>query len=1312
MRHENASGPVGSAAAQVTDTPEQATAGSPGPAAAAVREQPPGNGAVEQVIPGPDGVVVLPPGVDLSEVHVSGRNLVVDLPDGTHMVIVDGAIFVPQLIIGGVEVPAVNLAALLIDAEPKPAAGRSLSSGGNFAVEVPPLDPGVPLGDLIPPTELTYHPPEFREVNLFEDDQPEVVIQPDGQPAAVNAIDNVNEAGLPIRNGGEPAGSGESADGDGTDNDDPSEATSGIILYEASDGLGAITINGVEVTAVGQAIAGQYGTMTITSIAHGAIGYTYTLSDNTSGDTTSDVFTVVVTDADGDSATGTLTIDIVDDVPTARNDIDAIGPDGKTADGNVMTGAGTVSGAAGADTVGADNAHVTGVHQGTTGGFVAVTGAGATIHGQYGTLTLFADGSYHYTRDAGAPDGVNDVFTYQLTDGDGDTSRATLTITIPDFNEPPTVSGSAVNVSEEGLAAGIPDNVGNPDTTNNASASGNIGISDPDGDATTVALGVPAGSYTSGGVAVVWAVSSDGHTLTGTAGGETVVTVTINDSGAYQVVLSAPFDQPDVTIEDSIAFTIPVNVSDGSVTVPSTIVVTVEDDSPTASQALVTGTVDEDGLPGGIPGGPGDVAGTATVASGSVATLFHSGADTPLTYSLLSSTAGLPSLTSGGVAVTYAVAGDTLTASAGGEAVFTFALGSDGNFTFTLLQPLDHPTLNGQPGDDTENDLSIAFGSLIRATDADGDSVTASGDGLVITINDDTPHAEDDSATLTIHIDSLGVDPVLAEWTHTVLSSGSPITFDRDGDGLTDEIRWGTGNKGRSGYGFVDNPALVDGTVLTSQSFSLGTFTHYNNPIDPPELQSTTLTVNFVAHINGQDIPVGPIEITFIHDETKNTSDPEASRDVIMITSETTTIMVEGVAYELQVRGLVDQNGDVVTTVKTYEGQANSFDLLVRFVQTDAVEVTGNVLVNDSSGADDPIGVVAAAGFNGSADSSADAQGNYQVHGQFGDLTLNADGSYTYTLTADVLSVPAGSVEHFVYTIEDFDGDRTTAKLDITLSPEQAAPLADLAPAAADESAAGLHAASLVADPNAAAITRMAGAESQNNVLLGAIAAAGLATDSTVMAHDPSPDGGHPLPGPRSPGGDGTSNSNPSVDGHDPVAGGLANHPRETVVDHPHGHASHGEHDGGNHSLTDAVGNVPPVPAELLQATAVAPPAPAQSTLTSGGVTMPSAAMLAAANAGAATGDGPARHNADVGQVLADALGNSGHHGPAIDALLDAATGRGVDVHAAADALASHGDAVVPAWDTASFAAFPVLATMMMMAEHPMLHPDAAQTAS
>src|SRR5687768_6919394 len=141
-----------------------------------------------------DGVVNLPPGVELSDIRVNGRDLVIQMPDGTQMVIPGGAVFVPNLVIGDVQVPPSNLAALLIDSEPQPAAGQLQSSGGNFAVDVPPLDPGVPLGDLLPPTELFFPEPDVEEVFDDVDDEPEITITPDGQPAAVNAVDSVDEA--------------------------------------------------------------------------------------------------------------------------------------------------------------------------------------------------------------------------------------------------------------------------------------------------------------------------------------------------------------------------------------------------------------------------------------------------------------------------------------------------------------------------------------------------------------------------------------------------------------------------------------------------------------------------------------------------------------------------------------------------------------------------------------------------------------------------------------------------------------------------------------------------------------------------------------------------------------------------------------------------------------------------------------------------------------------------------------------------------------------------------------------------------------
>ncbi|WFP74121.1 DUF5801 repeats-in-toxin domain-containing protein [Mesorhizobium sp. WSM4906] len=261
--------------------------------------------------------------------------------------------------------------------------------------------------------------------------------------------------------------------------------------------------------------------------------------------------------------------------------------------------------------------------------------------------------------------------------------------------------------------------------------------------------GLPA--LTSGGVAVTYAVV--GNTHTASAGANTVFTFALNaTTGAWTFTLADQLDHPTLNGQagDDTENDLAINLSsilraadadgDTVAAAANALVVTVDDDTPTASQAQQTGTVDEDGVPGGIAGGIGDVAGQATQATGSVTPLFNSGADAPLTFSLNSNTSGLPALTSGGVVVTYAVVGNTLTASAGANTVFTFALdATTGAWTFTLADQLDHPTLNGLPGDNEENDLAINLSSILRATDADGDTVAAAANALIVTVDDDTP---------------------------------------------------------------------------------------------------------------------------------------------------------------------------------------------------------------------------------------------------------------------------------------------------------------------------------------------------------------------------------------------------------------------------------------------------------------------------------------------------------------------------------------------------------------------------------------------
>ena len=63
-------------------------------------------------------------------------------------------------------------------------------------------------------------------------------------------------------------------------------------------------------------------------------------------------------------------------------------------------------------------------------------------------------------------------------------------------------------------------------------------------------------------------------------------------------------------------------------------------------------------------------------------------------------------------------------------------------------------------------------------------------------------------------------------------------------------------------------------------------------------------------------------------------------------------------------------------------------------------------------------------------DTVADGSGNYVVNGQYGQLTINEDGSYSYLRTTNV----GGVQDVFTYTLTDGDGDTTTATLTIDIT--------------------------------------------------------------------------------------------------------------------------------------------------------------------------------------------------------------------------------------------------------------------------------------
>ncbi|MGP1717849.1 MAG: retention module-containing protein [Methylophilus sp.] len=158
------------------------------------------------------------------------------------------------------------------------------------------------------------------------------------------------------------------------------------------------------------------------------------------------------------------------------------------------------------------------------------------------------------------------------------------------------VTGSKTAVSEEGLAGGLKDTGGNTDTTNSVEATGTFSLNASTGGSATNTgavwtLEAPTGpAITSGGVAVTWALSTDGKTLTGSAGNKTVLTVTIDNNGSYKIALSAPVDHPDKTTEDNVLTNVGVKAVVNGVTQTTTLPVTIEDDSPVATNQTVIAT--------------------------------------------------------------------------------------------------------------------------------------------------------------------------------------------------------------------------------------------------------------------------------------------------------------------------------------------------------------------------------------------------------------------------------------------------------------------------------------------------------------------------------------------------------------------------------------------------------------------------------------------------------------------------------------------------------------------------------------------------
>ena len=129
----------------------------------------------EVLLSSPGAVISLPAGTAFNKVHAHNGDLFLEQPDGSVVVILNGAATFPSLQIGDATIPAEAIAQAFAGEPPSEDTG-SQSSGGEFSVDPGDIGPPVDLTPLLPPTALAFGV-AFEDPRIQDNDLPTVSIR-------------------------------------------------------------------------------------------------------------------------------------------------------------------------------------------------------------------------------------------------------------------------------------------------------------------------------------------------------------------------------------------------------------------------------------------------------------------------------------------------------------------------------------------------------------------------------------------------------------------------------------------------------------------------------------------------------------------------------------------------------------------------------------------------------------------------------------------------------------------------------------------------------------------------------------------------------------------------------------------------------------------------------------------------------------------------------------------------------------------------------------------------------------------------------
>ncbi|MFS2067299.1 retention module-containing protein [Pseudomonas sp. CT11-2] len=844
---------------------------------------------------------------------------------------------------------------------------------------------------------------------------------------------------------------------DGSSPNTPALTQSGTFTVTALDGLQTLTVGGIAVVTGGvaagvpQSIVTPLGsTLTVTGYdsATGVVSYSYTLVDHEThpnADGTNSItenLNVVATDVDGSTALGQINVNIVDDLPTANPDHASVA-EGATVSGNVLGN--DIGGADGPALGGA----VVGVRAGSDTSTSAIGGLNSQINGTYGYLTLDANGDavYHSNPNAVNGPGATDVFTYTVRDADGDESTTTITIDVANCtlvaatDTDVTVNEKALDLTKDGqdLAAG----------TVVGSEPGNTG---------ETASGTLVGSVTGTSDTIT-------YSLVGSANG-TYGQILLNPDGSYTYTLtSPPTTTPHAndganTLSES--FTYQATDSLGN-SVTGSIVINIVDDVPTAHADVVSvaegGTVSGNVLGNDVLGADGPALGGAVVgvrAGGDTSTSAIGGLNTHI-----NGTYGYLTLDANGNAVYHS--NPNSVGEPGATDVFTYTVrdgdGDESTTTITIdisncslvVAPDNDVTVYEKALDLTKDGQDLAAGTVI-GSEPDNTGETASGT-LVGSINGGTgaiTYALVGSATGTYGQILLNPD---GSYTYTLISA--PTT----------------------------TPHANDGPNTLSESFTYQATDSLGNSV------TSTIVINIVddvptAHCDSVSVVEGgTVSGNVLDNDVLGADGPALGGAVVGVRagSDTSTSAIGGL--NTQITGTygyltLDASGNAVYHSNPNSvgeaGATDTFTYTVRDADGDestatiTVDVSNNCLVATTDadvtvyekaldltqgGQDLAAGSVTGSepgntGETGSGTLAGSVSGatgaiTYTLVGSatgtYGQILLNPDGSYTYTLTSAPITSPNANDgantlnESFTYKATDAIGNSTTGTLVVNI---------------------------------------------------------------------------------------------------------------------------------------------------------------------------------------------------------------------------------------------------------------------------------------